>query len=420
MLGSSPASLIKEDAMRDVWDDNSLNLDGSRVIDRRIYLEPSVYQAEQELIFARTWQWVGHESEIPEAGDYVTATVAGRPVVISRTHEGAVAAFLNTCTHRGAMLAPHARGKAPNGFTCMYHAWCFGNDGAFEGAALPAAYGENLEKGCYDAPKVRSDVFAGSIFVTLSDEAVPLADYLGEAGSYIQRFTGAHEVIGRVRWSLEGNWKLWHENFRDNYHPMFTHQLLNANYQGVKIEGVNLDLADGHSLLAFPSQGNPDGIRQRIRRLTGMEPQPTNFRRRPAPDGGLNHFIMAIFPNLDFQFSVGGEMGNYVQTVRPIGIGRSVVELTAFGTVGEPEEARRARLDGCLDGQTAAGKISGDDNEAARRCTTGFGAVAGVPWSNMDRGQAPGVEGGKNDEYSLRAFYREYKKYMGDSLRLAA
>ena len=69
-----------------------------------------------------------------------------------------------------------------------------------------------------------------------------------------------------------------------------------------------------------------------------------------------------------------------------------------------------------LDGQTAAGKISGDDNEAARRCNVGFGAVRESRWSNMDRGQDPGGQGGKNDEYSLRSFYDAYKHYMGESL----
>jgi hypothetical protein len=96
------------------------------------------------------------------------------------------------------------------------------------------------------------------------------------------------------------------------------------------------------------------------------------------------------------------------------------VELVAFGDVGEAAEARQARLDQSLDGQTSAGKISGDDNEAARRCSLGFGAVREVRWSNMDRGQEPGAEGGKNDEYSLRAFYHAYKRYMGDSLLTAA
>jgi hypothetical protein len=90
-----------------------------------------------------------------------------------------------------------------------------------------------------------------------------------------------------------------------------------------------------------------------------------------------------------------------------------------FGEAGEAPEARQARLDRFLDAQAASGKISGDDNEAARRCGLGFGAVGEVGWSNMDRGQEPGREGGKNDEYSLRAFYDAYKAYMGDSLPAA-
>jgi benzoate/toluate 1,2-dioxygenase alpha subunit len=407
--------------MGDIWTANPLNLDGSRVIDRNIYVDPAIYAAEQERLFARTWQWVAHESEIPAEGDYVTATVAGRPIVISRGADGAVHAFLNSCTHRGALLAPHARGNAAGGFVCMYHAWCFDAEGRFTAAPLAAAYGENLAKACYDAPKVRHDSFAGNVFVCLDAATAPLAEFLGESGPYIERFTGRHEALGRVRWMLEGNWKLWHENFRDNYHPMFTHAAIGANYQGVKIEGINQDLAGGHSLLAFPSQGNPEHIRTTIRRLTGRAPeQPLNFRPRPANDGAISHYIMAVFPNLDFQFSGDGAMQNVLQVVRPVGIDRAVVELVAFGDVGESAEARQARLDRSLDGQTAAGKISGDDNEAARRCHAGFGSVRELRWSNMDRGQAPGAEGGKNDEYSLRAFYDAYKTYMGDALTVAA
>ena len=90
-----------------------------------------------------------------------------------------------------------------------------------------------------------------------------------------------------------------------------------------------------------------------------------------------------------------------------------------FGEAGEPAEARQARLDRFLDAQASSGKISGDDNEAARRCAVGFGTVDEVRWSNMDRGQGAGAEGAKNDEYSLRAFYAAYKAYMGDALPAA-
>ncbi len=109
--------------MVDIWSGNPLGLDGSRVIDRQVYVDPAIYAAEQEHIFARSWQWVGHESEIPEFGDYITETVAGRPIVISRGDGGRISVFYNTCTHRGALIAPHARGNNGGSFVCMYHAW---------------------------------------------------------------------------------------------------------------------------------------------------------------------------------------------------------------------------------------------------------------------------------------------------------
>ena len=173
----------------------------------------------------------------------------------------------------------------------------------------------------------------------------------------------------------------------------------------------------GTACSAFPSQGNPGQIQATIRKLTGKPLEGASLRREPPKDPtALSHFIMAVFPNLDFQNSGGGQMQNVLQTVRPLSLDRAVVEIVAFGEIGESDGSRQAKLDRCLDGQTAAGKISGDDNEAARRCSHGFGAVREVGWSNMDRGQAPGDRGAKNDEHTLRGFYRAYKQYMGQSL----
>jgi hypothetical protein len=92
------------------------------------------------------------------------------------------------------------------------------------------------------------------------------------------------------------------------------------------------------------------------------------------------------------------------------------VEIVVFGPTGEAPEARQRRLEHALDTQTSAGKVAGDDAEAVRRCGRGFAAADAVRWSNMDRGQTPGLAGSKNDEYSLRSFYDEYKKYLGSHL----
>lgn len=403
-----------------VWQNNALQLDSRRVIDRKIYVENRIYDAEISRIFARTWQWVGHDTELPDFGDYLTATVAGRAVVIARGENDAIAAFYNTCTHRGAILAPHRRGKSDGGFTCLYHAWCFDTTGKLTAVPLPQAYPENLTRNaCYDIPKVRCEQFNGHIFVCLDAEAPPLMEFLGPVAPHIAEATGDGVALGRVRWTLEGNWKLWHENFRDNYHPMFAHQILGQNYTGVKIEGENYDLGAGHSLLTFPSQGNPKQIMQTMSRMSGRKlPERPNILGRRTTDEPqrTRHNILACFPNLDLQYTSNTAASMVLQTVQPAGVDKAYVEIVAFGRKSDTPEMRQHRLDTALDAQTAAGKISGDDNEAARRCAVGFSTIDAVRWSNMDRGQEPGSVGAKNDEYSLRGFYDVYKDYMADAL----
>lgn len=404
-----------------VWQNNALQLDARRVIDRKVYIEQKIYDAEIRNIFAKTWQWVGHETEIAEFGDYLTAMVAGRSVVIARGENDAITAFYNTCTHRGAILAPHRRGKSDGSFTCLYHAWCFDTEGKLTAVPLPQAYPENLTKNaCYDIPKVRCELFNGHIFVCLDQGSKSLMEFLGPVAAHIAEATADGVALGRVRWTIEGNWKLWHENFRDNYHPMFAHQILGQNYQGVKIEGENYDLGAGHSLLTFPSQGNPKQIVSTMSRVSGrkMEDRPNILGRRA--DGQAQqptrHNILAVFPNLDLQYTSNPAATMVLQTVQPVAVDKAYVEIVAFGRKSDSPEMRQHRLDTALDAQTAAGKISGDDNEAARRCAVGFSTIDAVRWSNMDRGQEPGSVGGKNDEYSLRAFYDLYREYLGDVL----
>ena len=51
-----------------------LGLDASRVIDRDIYVDPDVFEAEKSRIFHKTWQWLGHVGEMRKSGDYLTPT----------------------------------------------------------------------------------------------------------------------------------------------------------------------------------------------------------------------------------------------------------------------------------------------------------------------------------------------------------
>jgi len=62
---------------------------------------PRVYAADLEHIFARHWLFLASEPEIPEAGDYRTYQIGPYPIFILRQDDGSLAAFHNTCRHRG-------------------------------------------------------------------------------------------------------------------------------------------------------------------------------------------------------------------------------------------------------------------------------------------------------------------------------
>ena len=106
---------------------------------------PAVFEAELDRIFAHSWLYVGHESEIPEPGDYVRRPVGGRPVFMVRgVKTGQVNVFHNTCTHRGAVVCRKDRGNAKV-FQCFYHAWSFDSEGTLVGVPGRDAYGEDLD-----------------------------------------------------------------------------------------------------------------------------------------------------------------------------------------------------------------------------------------------------------------------------------
>src|SRR4029079_5763967 len=87
---------------------------------RAAYVDPVLHAGEIEAIFSRCWLFVGHDSEIPGANDFVTRSVAGRPILFLRDRDGAVRCFLNICPHRGAQLVREKRG-ALRAFSCIYH-----------------------------------------------------------------------------------------------------------------------------------------------------------------------------------------------------------------------------------------------------------------------------------------------------------
>ena len=114
-------------------------------VHRAIYTDPAIFEIEMEKIFRRVWLYVGHESLVPNPGDYYCTHLARQPVVLSRHKDDGICVLFNRCGHRGAKVLNRERGNAKV-FTCMYHGWSFRPNGALAGVPMRADFPEESLK----------------------------------------------------------------------------------------------------------------------------------------------------------------------------------------------------------------------------------------------------------------------------------
>jgi phenylpropionate dioxygenase-like ring-hydroxylating dioxygenase large terminal subunit len=88
-------------------------------IARDIFVDDAIYRDELEQVFARMWLFVGHESQIPNPGDFFASRMGAESVILCRDRERHIHVFLNTCRHRGMKVCRYDEGNTPL-LTCPY------------------------------------------------------------------------------------------------------------------------------------------------------------------------------------------------------------------------------------------------------------------------------------------------------------
>jgi p-cumate 2,3-dioxygenase alpha subunit len=396
-------------------------------VNRRAFTEAEYLEVERRQIFENCWVYAGHESEVPNPGDFLSRRVAGRPIILARGDDGVVRVLLNTCTHRGAMVCRAASGNAKT-FQCAYHAWTFNTRGELVGVPGEDSYSEAFDRKEFalgQAP--RMDTYRGFIFVSFNRSMQELRDYLAGAAEYLdlvcdQSETGMRIVGGLQAYSIRANWKLLVENSIDGYHGLPTHLRyfnylqesggIPRGYQHQRSQA--LDLGNGHSVIEYDSPfGRPiarwvpafgelskariEATQQRLEKRFGVE------RANRICHTGRN---LVIFPNL----VINDIMAITVRNFFPLAADYMEVSAWALAPADESAEDAVLRLDNFLTFLGPGGFATPDDVEMLESCQRGF-ANREVGWSDISRGmrrERPAID----DELQIRTFWRRWNELI--------
>ncbi len=190
------------------------------------YTDNAWYERELDAIFHREWLCIGRVEQIPEPGSYFTIELVGRPLIAVRDSAGRVWVHSAVCRHRGCIIA-EGEGKCRS-FICPYHSWTYALDGrlvGIPGSPHPLAGVEDFRNEDYGLAPVRAETWAGFIFVTFSDNAPRLMEWLGELPRFLApyRLEEARQTHRDI-YDVDCNWKLWLENAFENYHVATVHR----------------------------------------------------------------------------------------------------------------------------------------------------------------------------------------------------
>ncbi|MBX3498522.1 MAG: aromatic ring-hydroxylating dioxygenase subunit alpha [Alphaproteobacteria bacterium] len=394
-----------------------------------LYTDPAIFERELGNIWYRTWVYVGHESEVPDANDFVMKSIGPEPIIMTRDGRGAIQLLHNRCPHRGNTVCVADRGNAAS-FTCPFHSWTFNNDGSLRGFPFPGGYQgvDRSRLGLGRVPRVAS--YRGFVFGSLTADGPDLHTHLGAARQAIDalcRTSPDGEVqitTGFLKHKVRANWKLVVENETDGYHPAFVH----ASIFRVAQSGIGSLYSDDSSAVArYLEDGHSENdLRPEFRKRDeplgwfGTSPArlPDYVARMEAAYGadearrimidGTPHIM--IYPNLFI-----AEIQIFV--LQPLAVDLTVQHVSALQFKGAPDLNRRM-LQQTMGSVGPAGFLLADDAEMYER--THMGLRARDPaWLYIGRGlgrerrDENGFRvGAATDETPTRGIWEHYRSLM--------
>ncbi|MGZ8294864.1 MAG: aromatic ring-hydroxylating dioxygenase subunit alpha [Telluria sp.] len=414
-------------------------------VHRDVYIDPGVFALEMEQLWSNTWVYVGHESQVPNKGDYYSTDVALQPVIMVRHSDDSVRVMMNRCAHKGAKVVADTCGNTGKFFRCPYHAWTFKTDGSLLSIPLKNAYESTAlaeceaGKGLTTIPNV--EVYRGFVFARLSADGPGFHEFFGDSLSSIDNMAdrspeGKLEIAGGcLRYVHDCNWKMFIENLNDTMHPMVAHES-SAGTAKKLWEGKPADepkpmaieqfvpfmsdykFFDEMGVRVFDNGHSYSGANFSIHSNYASIPeyeaamQATYGKERARTILGTTRHNTVYYPSLTIKGAIQS-----IRVIRPLAADKTLVESWTFRLKGAPDKLLQRTLMYNRLINSPMSVVGHDDLHVYRAMQDGLRA-SGNEWVSLHRDFDP-AEIGQADlttkgtsEISMRNQFRAWRKFM--------
>lgn len=414
-------------------------------IHRNVYTDPEVFDLEMERIWGKAWIYIGHESQVPNAGDYATVNIGSKPLVMVRDRAGKVHVLYNRCGHKGAKLVDTASGNTGGGFVCCYHGWSYQLDGRLVGVPHLKGYvdtGFDKKDPQYSMQKLEQyDSYRGFVFATMDPDAPDLKSWMGGAAEVMDNLCdrspeGEVEVIGPpLRFDHRCNWKMFIENLNDTMHPMVVHRSVvdaaneyietlpedSARREEAEIIppfGASYKNFEATDIVGFPYGHHYDGGKTSIHANYSVDPEYEKVmieaygpeRTREILTHNTHNTL--YYPSLTIKSAVQN-----IRVVRPIAVDRCVIESWTFRLKGAPDSLLHRTILYSRLINSSGSMVGPDDLVSYRRMQLGLESTA-TEWVEMHRDFGRDEMhhdhwvGRGTSDVDVRTQYRAWRHYM--------
>ena len=414
-------------------------------VHRDVYVSEEVFQLEMEHMFPNSWVYVGHDSQVPNPGDYFGTTIGTQPVLLVRHTDGKVHVLHNRCPHKGTRITSETCGNTGKFFRCPYHAWSFKTDGSLLAIPLKKGYENTGFEQSHAAPgmapvrHVRN--YRGFVFAKINDSGLDFEEFFGESLSSFDNMidrspAGQLKVAGGVlRYMHNCNWKMLVENQTDTCHPMVAHESsagtvvevwkkappgtkkpmaveiiapFMSPYEFFENMGIRIwDNGHGHTGVHHSIHSDYSAVPGYFDKMTAAYGE---ARAKAILDE--NRHTTVYFPNIMIKGPI-----QLLRQFKPIAANKTLVESWTFQLVDAPDMLleRTLMYNRLINAPTSI--VGHDDLEMYERAQEGLHSN-GNEWVNLQRLYSPDEAGQTNvaingtSEWPMRHQFRAWSKFM--------